>query len=98
MQCYCFLIIGKDNPYKMAPSYTFWAPWIGRFSRGPITYNSELKKHPQFHQTNHNLENVDGDRLQELMCNASVRFPTNLNRCISQYLTMSEILGKCEKG
>ena len=64
--------IGKDNPYKVEPTYNFWAPWIGKRSRGPVAYNTERRKHPKFFQENMEQADIDGDRLQELMCNASV--------------------------
>ena len=33
------------NPFTVKPSYTFWAPWIGRLSRrGNMVINTEHRK------------------------------------------------------
>ncbi len=33
------------NPYTVQPSYTFWAPWIGRHTRiGDVVFNTEHRK------------------------------------------------------
>lgn len=40
-----FLVEKSANPYKVQPSYTFWAPWIGHRSRnGNVVYNTEHRK------------------------------------------------------
>lgn len=34
----------SKSPFCITPSYTFWAPWIGRFTRGCTVYNTEYRK------------------------------------------------------
>lgn len=34
----------SHNPFCVKPSYKFWAPWIGRETRGPKVFNSEYRK------------------------------------------------------
>lgn len=34
----------SKSPFCITPSYTFWAPWIGRFTRGCTAYNTEYRK------------------------------------------------------
>ena len=33
-----------DNPFELKPSYKFWSPYIGPFSRKDQAYNSEHRK------------------------------------------------------
>ena len=65
---------GKENPFRVTPSYDFWAPWIGERMRGSSIFNTEVKKHPVLLNQSRSVEDiaVDGDRLTELLSNASV--------------------------
>lgn len=43
--CICLAYSGHNpNPFCITPSYTFWAPWIGRFTRSSTVYNTEYRK------------------------------------------------------
>ena len=34
----------SKDPFCITPSYTFWAPWIGLFTRSCTVYNTEYRK------------------------------------------------------
>ena len=60
---------GRTNRYEVTPSYTFWAPWIGRNVRNSeVVFNTEHRKCHREEDENElgNLE-ISEDRLIKLL-------------------------------
>ena len=60
------------NPFTIKPSYTFWAPWIGRQSRrGDVVFNTEHRKCSRPQTEDVEKGNNNCDQAKALLENAS---------------------------
>ncbi|XP_066271997.1 uncharacterized protein [Branchiostoma lanceolatum] len=65
---------GQENPYKVEPSFDFWAPWLGPKTRGSTCYNTEFQKKRPGNRDDLQTDEADintdltEDRLMDLLC------------------------------
>ncbi len=80
-----------ENPFKTHPSFTQWAPWIGRSVRGRSVVNTEYRSvvNTEYLKTRNlsrggeedvdpDMSAISGDRLMEMLTQKSVSYPHTL--------------------
>ena len=58
---------GQKNPYEVKPSYTFWAPWIGRQTRkSNLLQNTEYMKCPSKRKRKVNVQKDNAADMKDM--------------------------------
>ena len=52
------------SPFCITPSYTFWAPWIGPFTRRRTVYNTEYRK-CAVHSCESQVDSIENEEASE---------------------------------